>query len=92
MERRLSSPVAAHKTAGQPSRSIGWSRRFVLTAATVLIVAMAGTTLLFSSQLPTQIIFGAAVGDISKISVALLIGIGLGSLGSYVWLRGRQRG
>jgi hypothetical protein len=92
IEQRLKSTAAPHTAAKQPARSIGWSRKFVLAAAMVLISVMAGATVLVGSQLPIQMLVGAAVGDGGKIILALLIGIALGSLGSYVWLRGSQRG
>jgi hypothetical protein len=91
IEQRLQSPIAMHQTAEQPVRSIGWSRKSVLAAASVLIIITAGVTVLASSQLPIQMLLGATVGDGGAIILAFLIGLGLGSLGSYVWLRSGQR-
>lgn len=78
------------KPAATPARWAGLHRRrFLMALSAVSIVLVAGLTVIASANLPLASIVGSAIGPglSGEVILALCIGLGLGSLGSALWLR-----
>lgn len=79
------------KPAATPARWAGLlhQRRFLRALSAVSIVLAAGLTVIASANLPLASLVGSASGPglSGEVILALCIGLGLGSLGSALWLR-----
>ncbi len=95
MEQKLATAKNSQATQRQTApatRSFNWSRRrMILAFSTILIVVMASVTVIVASELPNQSLYAGAVGQGGGIVLALLVGLGLGGLISFWWLRRRKQ-